>query len=206
MIAMARRAGRRTQVPAHRERFVVHAGTVRGELVRRNRIRLHVGSVGMASRARLRDVQRMHLGARVAGRADVMHAVTIRADGDFVIALGAELPMHAGLIQAVLIGAQRRIVLAHERAISMAMRAERGHILAADVSAEASGFAHGGIIRFRGISAVTGSTGEAFLGVDVRGKLRFGHLKGRIQRGVATQTTVRGLRVTEHRQGQNTNK
>ncbi len=60
MVAMAGGAGRRTQIAAHSKGVVVHAVVILSELVCRDGIALHVRSVSVATRAGLRNVQRMN--------------------------------------------------------------------------------------------------------------------------------------------------
>src|SRR3954469_9879718 len=66
MISMTGRAGRRAQISTCSQRFVVNTRTVGGELIRWNRVSLHVIGIGMAARTGLRNVQRMNVGAAIA--------------------------------------------------------------------------------------------------------------------------------------------
>jgi hypothetical protein len=58
----------RTQIASHRERLVVHARAVLGELIRGDGISLHVTRIGMAAGAGVRHVNRVHGGTGIAGR------------------------------------------------------------------------------------------------------------------------------------------
>ena len=68
MISMTRCTGWGTQIAAHRERIVVHAGAVLGELIRGNGVFLHITRVRMAASARIRHVDRVNRGTGIAGR------------------------------------------------------------------------------------------------------------------------------------------
>jgi len=60
VIAVARGAGGRAQVAAHGEGVVMNAGGVVGKLIGGNAVRLHVSRVGVAARAGLGHVDRIH--------------------------------------------------------------------------------------------------------------------------------------------------
>lgn len=143
MISMASRAGGSAQVTTSRHGLMVHAGIILRELIRRNAVGFHVGRVAMAPCTGLRDVERMHLGAQVAGGAQIMHSVAINANSHFRIAFGEQFPMHAGLVLAELIGPQPRFVLSHVVPIGMATSAERRNLTPLNLSAESRCFAHG---------------------------------------------------------------
>jgi len=80
--------------------------------------------------------------ALIAGRLNVVHSVTIHAHRRFRVALRKQLAMHAGLILAELVGAQRRVVVAHVRRVGVAFGAQRRNFLALDVAAKSGGRAH----------------------------------------------------------------
>ena len=52
-----------------------------------------------------------------------MHSMTVDAHRYFRVTLGQQLPMHAGLVLAQLIGPQPGVVLAHEGPIRVAAAA-----------------------------------------------------------------------------------
>ncbi len=85
MISVTGRAGGCAEVPAHDERLVVDAAIVFDQLIGRDVISGHVFCVGMTARAGVGDVQGMHSGSWIAGRAHVMNAVTVRAHCHFAI-------------------------------------------------------------------------------------------------------------------------
>src|SRR5690349_12680124 len=171
VVAVAGGAGGRAEIAANDQRFVVNAGLILGKLIGGNPIRFHVVRIGVAARAGLGDVQRIHGGLNIADGAEVVDAVAIDADGDFGVALRQKLAVHAGDVLAELIGAQRWVVFAHERGVGMAASAERGNLAARDLSAEARGLAHGVHVGFRGIAAVATGAGQAFLSVNIVRKL-----------------------------------
>ena len=86
MIAVASGTSGRAQVAAVDHRLVVHALRITGELVGRNLVGLHVLRIGMAAGACGCDVQGVNFGALVVSRAQVMHTVAIRANGNLRIA------------------------------------------------------------------------------------------------------------------------
>lgn len=124
MVAMASWTGGSTQVSAHDERLMMNAPVIFDELVRRDAISGHVGHVGVAARACIRDVDGVYSGAWIAGRAYVMNAVTICAHCHLAVARGQSLPVNAGVILRELIRAQAGIELPHIGRIGMATAAE----------------------------------------------------------------------------------
>ena len=185
---------------------MVHAGTVVRELIRRNPVTLHVGSVRMAARTRFGDIERVDLGARIAGRSQSMHAMAINANRDFRVALGKKLSVHAGFVLAQLIRPQGWVVLAHESRIGMAAPAKFRDLTPQDLAAEARRFAHGVHVGLGGIAAVTARARQTLLGVNVARELLFGDLKRRIEPTMAVKTSVLRLsrnnacRRTHHKQ------
>lgn len=117
MISMTGGTGGSAQIAANRHGLVVHASIVVRELIRRNAVGFHIGGVGMAPSAGLRDVKRVDFGARIARGAQVVHSVAINTNSDLRISFGKQFPMHAGLVLAELIRSQPRIVLSHEVSI-----------------------------------------------------------------------------------------
>ena len=154
MISMASRASGSAQIAANRHGFVVHASAVLCKLIRRNAVGFHVGGVGMAASAGLRDIERIDFGARVAGGTQVVHSVAIYANGNFRIAFGEQFPVYARLVLAELIGPQPRIVLSHEVPIGMAASAERRNLAPLNLSPESRCFAHGVHVGFCRIASV----------------------------------------------------
>ncbi len=112
MVSVAGGARRRAQVSAHCHRLVVDAGVVLGKLIRGNPVLLHVSHIRVAARAGLRDVDGIHSGSGIAGRPDVVNAVTIGADRNLGVARGQALAVYAGVVLVQLIGAQAGIVTA----------------------------------------------------------------------------------------------
>ena len=193
MVSMAGGAGGRAEIASNNQRVVMHAGAVFGELIRGNGIPLHVAGVRMAPRASLRDIERVDFRSGITGGPQTMNTVAINADSHFCVALREELAVNAGLVLAQLIGAQRRIVFAHECCIRMATSAKTGDVFAFDLSAKPRGFAHSIRVGFSGVAAVAARTSQALLRMDVTGKLRFRDLERRIERAVAIQASIRRL-------------
>jgi len=135
MTSVASGTSGRAQVSAKNKRVVMNAGCVVRCLRRRNAVALHGIGICVTSRARLRNVQGMHLGSLVARRLNIVHAVAIGAYGHFRVALREHLSVHAGLVLAELVGAQRRIEAAHVGGIGMALRANLGNLIATQMSA-----------------------------------------------------------------------
>src|ERR1022692_4240332 len=85
---MAGSAGGRAQVASYHHGIVVHTLLVIGELVGLDAVGLHVLGIGMTTRARGGDVDRMHFRARIGRGAHVMHTVAIGAHRDLSVTLG----------------------------------------------------------------------------------------------------------------------
>ena len=92
-----------------------------------------------------------------------MHAMAIGAHRDFGLALREQLPVHAGLVLAQLIGAEGRIVLPHEGSVGMAAPAQSWNLAPLDLSTEAGLLAHGLYVGPRRIAAMATRTSEPFL-------------------------------------------
>ena len=88
MISVACSAGRRAEVASNYQSVVVNAGAVLRELIGGEGIFLHVGSVGMAARTSLGDVERMNFRTSVAGRPKSMYAVAINTNCHFGVTFG----------------------------------------------------------------------------------------------------------------------
>jgi hypothetical protein len=174
---------------------MVDAGVVLFELVRGNRIAFHVRGVRMTPRAGLGDIEGIHFRMSITRGAQVMHAMAIRADRDFRVALGEKLAMDAYFVLAELVRAQGRIVLAHERWIRMAPAAKLWNLSPFDLATETCCLAHGVHICFRGITAMATGTGQSILRMDVVGKLFLGHLERWVQRGMTIHARAHCLRV-----------
>jgi hypothetical protein len=125
-----------------------------------------------------------------------MHAVAVNAHGNLGITLGEKISVNTRLVLAQLIGAQRRIILAHEGPIRVTPAAQLRDMLAFDLPAESSSLAHGIHVCFCGITAMTARTGQALLEVNVAGELLLGHLERGVESRVALQTGVLRLRVS----------
>ena len=143
MISVTSRARRRAQISTNRHRFMVHAPVVLGILVRGDAISLHVFGVGVTARTGLRNIQWANLGTRVARRAQVVHAMAVDANRNLGISLQQPLAVHAGLILGQLVGTQRRVIYAHERAVGVAMAAEFRNLVALNFATKTGGLAHG---------------------------------------------------------------
>ena len=105
MVAVASGARGSTQVPSHRQGFMVDAGAVALELVGRDGVSLHVGRIGVAAGTGLSDVQGVDLRTCIVCRPQIMNTVAIGADRDFLITFRAQLAVDAGQVLGKLIGA-----------------------------------------------------------------------------------------------------
>ena len=74
-------AGGRTEIAADHYRVVVNAGVVLRKLIGRDPVLLHVGSVRVASRAGLGNVDCVHRGTGITWWSQIVDAMTIRAYG-----------------------------------------------------------------------------------------------------------------------------
>ena len=99
-------------------------GVVVGELIGGDAVGLHVSGIGVAARAGLGHVDGVDGGTRIAGRTDVMDAVAVDADGDLVVTSREALAVDAGVVLVQLVGAQARIVGAHQGRIGVAGTAQ----------------------------------------------------------------------------------
>ena len=199
MISVASGAGRRAEVATYGQRVVVHAGAVLRELVRRDSIALHVGSVPVTASARCGNVERVYLRARVAGRAQSVHAMAINANRHFRVTFSEKLSVDARLVLTQLIGSQGRIVLAHEIPIGVAAAAELRDLTPQDFPVKAGRLAHGVHVGSRGIPAVAARARQTLLGMNVAGELFFGDLQRGIERTVAVEASVLRLRGSRMR-------
>jgi hypothetical protein len=125
-----------------------------------------------------------------------MHAVTIRADRHLCVTLGEQLPVDAGFVLAQLIGLQGRVVLPHEGPIGVTTSAQGRNLAPFDLSAEPGRLAHGVKICLCGIAAMATGAVQPFLRVNVPGELFFAYPARRIQRRMAIEASVGGLRVS----------
>ena len=197
MVSVASGARWCAQVAAGHHCVVVHTTGVLFELACGNSVLFDVGSICMAARTGLRDIEGVNFRTRVAGRPQVMHPVAIRADRHFCITLREQFPVDAGLILAELIGSQRRVVLPHEGAIGMTTSAQGGNLAPLDLAAEPGLLAHGIEVRLGRVAAMATGAGQSFLRMNVPGELFFGYAAWRIQRGVAIKASVRSLCVSD---------
>lgn len=195
MVSMASRARRSAQIAARHHRFVMHALAVLRKLVRRNSVGFHVRSVRVAEGTSPRDIERVDCRTHVAGRAQIMHSMTINANRDFRVAFGQQFAMRARLILTELVGPQPGIVLLHEARITMAAPAERRNLTALNLSPESNGFAHGIHVRFRRIAAVATRTGQSLLCMNILSEPCLRHLQWWVQRAVALHAGVGRLRA-----------
>ena len=114
MVSMTGGTGWRTQIAPHRQRVVVHARAVLCELIRGNGVSLHVSRVGVAARAGVGHVDRVHGGTGIAGRPEIVDAMTIRAYGNLRVSSREALAVHAGVVLVQLVCAQAGVVLPHQ--------------------------------------------------------------------------------------------
>ena len=131
-----------------------------------------------------------------------MYSVAVGANRDFRVAFGKQLSMDAGLILAELVCSQRGIVLTHEGGIGMAAPAEGRNLIALDLSTKPGGFAHCVHVGLGGIAAMAARTRQTLLRMDVVGELLLRYLQRRIERGVAFDAGVCGLRQANLRERQ----
>src|SRR5579883_267959 len=173
----------------------MHAGVVQRELVGGNLVRLHVRGIGMAMTAGLRHVRRIDAGARIVGRKDVVNAVAIHADGDFVIALRKPLAMNAGEILRILVGAQRRIEPSHVSSVRVTPCAEARNLGTRRSVLEPLRRTHGhGHVVRGGIAPMAGNAGNALLRVNALRKLLKIDVKRGVELGMAIEARIFGLR------------
>src|SRR6266536_3346721 len=149
---------------------MVYAGAVPCILIGGDAVSLHVGRIGMATRAGLGDMSRVNAGAGIAGRAETVHTVAVDADRNLGVALREPLAVDAGLVLSELVGAERWIVLPHVGGIGVALAAQGGNVLPRRLAAEAGGLVHGVRVARR-IATVTTGARESFLRVDILGEL-----------------------------------
>ena len=198
MVSVTSRTGGRTQVSASSQSVVMHTFVVLRKLVRGDGVACHVGSVGMAAGAGLRDVERMNLRPRVARWPKTMQAMAVGANRHLGVTLGKKFSMHASLVLSELVRSQRRVVFAHECSIRMATAAEFRNLGPRDLSAKSSFLAHGIDVGLCGISAMATRAGQSFLRMDILRELLFGDLQRRIQGSVTVQASA-ALRVGRRR-------
>ena len=98
MIAVARGAGRRTQITAGSHGLVVNTLAVIHELSRFYAVWLHVIRIGVTATTGGGNPKGVHSGARVTGGTDSMDAMAVGTDRDTGIALLKFLTVHAGAI------------------------------------------------------------------------------------------------------------
>src|SRR5690242_4046938 len=89
-----------------------------------NFIFLHALLISVAAGAGSGDVDRIQRGARIAGRADIVDAVAVNADGSLGVAGGQPFPVNAGVMLAELVSPQAGIVFAHGSRVRMAASAK----------------------------------------------------------------------------------
>src|SRR5664279_5361600 len=110
VVAMAGGAGGRAQVASYHHGVMVHTLLVVGELVGLDAVGLHVLGIGVTMRAGSRNVGRMHVGARIGGSAQIVHAVAVGTHRDFGVTLGPLYAVDAGLVLLELVNAQSWVV------------------------------------------------------------------------------------------------
>ena len=143
MVSMARRAGGRAQIAPYGQRLMVHARAVLRILIGGNAVRLHVGRIGMAARARRRHVDGIHRRTGIAGRPYIVDAMAIRADRNLGVSRREPFAMHAGVVLVQLVGAQAGVVLPDIRRIRVAASAQLRHVFVTDLALPAGLPAHG---------------------------------------------------------------
>ena len=169
---------------------MVHASAVTRVLIGWDCVFLHVCCVGMAPGAGLGHVGGVNFGARVTCRTHAMHSVAIDADGYLGIASREQFAVDAGLVLSKLVGAERRVVLAHVSGVGVTLAAQGRDVLARGLATEATGFAHRVHVTFRGVATVATGAGETFLRVDILGKMLLRNLLRGVERGMTFDTTV----------------
>src|SRR5436309_11892215 len=100
VVAMTCSASGRAEVTAHGQGSVMNALAVSRKLICRDLVAAHVAGICMAMRASGRHIGRMHFGLRIAGRPQVMDAVTIHTDRHLCVARSQSLAVNAGLVLA----------------------------------------------------------------------------------------------------------
>ena len=176
MVTMAGCTRRRAQISANYQRLVVDAFVVLRKLIGWDFVCAHVAGVGMAVSAGIGYVNRVNSRSRVTGSANIVDAVAVGTNGDFDVASGQPLAMHAGLVLAELIGAQAGIELPHVCGIRVATSAQLRDLFAIDLALPSGFAAHCLIwIIFRGIAAVAAGARQALLRVDVVAEFFLAH-------------------------------
>jgi len=91
--------------------------------------------------------------------------------------------------------------LAHEAGIGVAGAAQFGHGRALNLAFEAGGLAHGAVVGFAGIAAVTTGTRQSLLRVNILRELLLGDVQFALQRGMAIYAAVGLLRLRQRNRG-----
>lgn len=149
---------------------MVHARAVLGKLIRGDVVSLHVRRIRVAAGTGLRHVQGVHFRTRVAGRAEIMDTMAVDAYRNLGVPLRQALAVHAGFVLCQLVGPERRIVLAQERAVGMTVAAKFWNLRAQDLATESCRLAHGIHIRLCRIATMTNGASQSFLRMDVMGE------------------------------------
>jgi hypothetical protein len=102
--------------------------------------------------------------------------MAVDANRNLGISLYQPLAVHAGLILRQLVGAQRRVVFAHERAVGVATAAEFRNLAALNLATKTGGLTHGIHVCLGGVAAMTTGAGQPFLSMNVLRELGLRYL------------------------------
>src|SRR5262249_39021202 len=176
VIAMTRGAGGGTEVPALNQRAVMDAFAIAGKLVRGDLVAAHVAGVSMTARAGAGYVCRMHFGLGVAGRAQIVHAVTVHAYCNLCVPGSQTGSVNAGFVLAQLVSPQAGIELAHVSRIRVTGSAQLRHLLAVNFSFKSRFGAHR-LFRFVGVgvATMTAHASKPLLGVNIVAEFFLAH-------------------------------
>ena len=176
MVSMTGGTSRRSQIASHRERFVMHARAVLCELIGGDGISLHVTRVGMTAGAGVRHVDRVHRGAGVAWRPEIVDAMAIGAYRNLRVSSSEALAVHTRAVLAQLVGAQAGIELPDIGGIGMATSAQLRDLLAFDLAFPSCLAAHGFVWIVAGcVASVATGAGQTFLCVYILAELLLAH-------------------------------
>src|ERR1035437_8356420 len=200
VISMTGGAGGRAEVAADHHGVVMDAGGVVGKLIGGDAVGLHERRVGVAARTGLGHVDGVDRRAGIDGRADIVDAVAIDADGDLGITGGEALAVHAGVVLVELVGAQAGVVGAQVARVGVATAAQLRNLLAINLALPSRLAAHGLVgIEAGGVTSVATDAGVALLRVNVLAEFFRGDLQGAVLGGVTVQAGVHGLRMSRAR-------
>ena len=154
----------------------------------------------MAASACVRHVDRVHRGAGIAGRPEIVDTVTIGAHCHLRVSRREALAVHTGVVLVQLVGAQTGVELPNIGWIRMATSAQLRDLLVVDLAFPARLSAHGFVWIVAGwVAPVATGASQTLLCVDVLAELLLAHSQGIRQGGVTIQAGVRGLPITQAR-------